>query len=1212
MNKLKVKIIAMLCAVSLALGCVGTAVFAWFLDKLTTQVNFTATAHRSYFESGEGTEESPFEIAHPRQLYYLSWLQELGYFNQPDTEDNTKIKQFHFFLSKDLDMTGFTLPPIGTPVNPFVGTFDGKGYKISNLTVTNEDSAHTDTPSGDLEDEIQIIGVFGVIGSIGEAGTLTVDGNNYTYDTAKNSVKNFLIDSATLITKTPKDDKTLIGIAAGYVNGDIESVGVYDCSIKVASGLSVLDEENITDKISGYSLVGFSKAAYDAYVEKEGAEGNGWGGSVAMQKVHERLAAAHGTNYTSQITYTYRKYMNVFFDKDGNQIGDPVQTDTDSAYYRYKNYNSTGGSVLLAQYAENSTNNTFYYINGGVRIRNTRYFYKDTTGYSISDSTGNYHLVGNTSGQISQSTTEGTVWIYDNGKLYIETVGNQATTSTKYYLGVDNYGRLTCTQTSATWTASGNNVYSDDNYIVHVNGANGGWAASDSGKIIKITDGTDYLGYSSLNAVNSASAAEWLVSNGYIHTVMNGTHYYLNRNNTTLSITSTPSTAWDVSSDGTSISSGEYVLTCDGGVWKLTQSSMYITDGNGHYLTGNGSIGNSNTQSGASKWILTPYGNNYYISTTYNNNTYYLRNNSGTLALTTNTNQRTAWTISDGIIKNGNYQITYDSGWKLINVNSLPGYLTDGNGHYINNPSGSTINVATSQNNATQWIKDSDGSFYPSNSTNKYLTYRNYYGLSCYNGGTAFELNNNNYLYASTWSSTYYIRYNNNSWTTTTTASQATTFYFETISPKINTVSTETFLTNENVSYGGTERNSESIKCYTSETNEYLDYSQGYNTYIPLIVDSDDSTIAKKSNTGYIVGGSQDTTTGGTYPYRAGDIRVSYYAISENISNSYSSYDNSLNESRVYTINASGRQSISQIGANNLQRYTSASAEFLSTLKNQDNVYGLHFMSADISIDNLVTAAHVQVNGDTYENYEMPASSIDFNLKEKGYINFFAGTYFTNNNSFFSLHRIFRNESHKITAIKEISEIYGTDDENLLYIYKYEDGTMTYSDGAAVTSMPQGYELMFKTAWIKKQTTNWQDDSIYYFEIPADSGEYALGSVNGGTGAYLLHLDISANAGDVDRSVMDYLTGVDFVTASDTSLLAAIADKNPTAAFGLKNLLPGNIGTVKVKREEDGDVITFKIICSDTSLNESQLKEYIRYYYITPENKTVKIEWVIN
>lgn len=63
-------------------------------------------------------------------------------------------------------------------------------------------------------------------------------------------------------------------------------------------------------------------------------------------------------------------------------------------------------------------------------------------------------------------------------------------------------------------------------------------------------------------------------------------------------------------------------------------------------------------------------------------------------------------------------------------------------------------------------------------------------------------------------------------------------------------------------------------------------------------------------------------------------------------------------------------------------------------------------------------------------------------------------------------------------------------------------------------------ELVFDTAWIKVNSgigTRNQTNRIFYFEIPVNKGEYALGSVSGGYGAYLLYLDIGANAQTVNR-----------------------------------------------------------------------------------------------
>ena len=346
------------------------------------------------------------------------------------------------------------------------------------------------------------------------------------------------------------------------------------------------------------------------------------------------------------------------------------------------------------------------------------------------------------------------------------------------------------------------------------------------------------------------------------------------------------------------------------------------------------------------------------------------------------------------------------------------------------------------------------------------------------------------------WSTTYYLTYRNNRW-------QA---YDGNATLTLN-AATVTKITE------------------TSNGSAYMDYTGNNVTYFPLITE-EGSFAAGEKNTGYVMGGSQDKTTSATYPYKTGDIRVSQYATS-NINRSYSGGD----LTNVYTINSS-LQTV-QINASDYEKYLDSRAGFLESITD-GNIYGLHFMSADISKDHLVTAEYALINGEEKTNYKMPASSIDFNLTNKGYINFFAGTYFSNNNSFFSLHHIVRDDSDNISSIREITDIYKSTSDRKPYVYKYGDGTYSGS----VTS---DYSLAFSTARIKKQssvTTN----AVYYFEIPVNEGEYALGSVSGGTGAYLMYLDIGTNGGINYDTDVDTFGKVDFRTAPD--VLGTITDTN--------------------------------------------------------------------
>ena len=648
------KIIALICSVALAFSYIYTSAYAWFYDATVIRTSVTGTAHRNYFESGNGSEISPFEIRRPVQLYYLAWLQSMGYFNKPQNGSD-EIKQYYFYLSADLDMSSYTLPPIGTISSPFLGNFDGRGHIVSNLTVTNEDEEYNDVPQGDADSEVQIVGFFGVVGSYNEAaGTVTAGGNVYSYNSAVNSIGNFLLDGANLITKKPLDDKTLIGIAAGYVNGDVDTVmncvGIYNCTVSVAkTGLAALAED-ITDKISAYSLVGYSRGAYEAYVNSLGPEGDNWGGSVDMKSAHDRLSTAYvtGNATTNRINYTYRVYRNFFYDEYGNQVGDPVEDRVDTANYKYKDYDSTGGSFLFALRGANAMSGQYFYLNGGVRIADTRYYYEDTTGYVISDNTGTYFLTA-AGTSVIDSAEGGTVWLYSDGKIYYEEVEYQATSAIKRYLGTEN-GKLVVTLAEKNWNYAGNGIYSENEYVVHINGAYGGWGVTDNNLIMKITDGTYYLGnlsdISSTVPVASAAAAEWLVSDGFIHTVINDDVYYLNRSGNGITISASPVTKWSVGSGG--ISADGYALRCHNGNWTLVQTPLYIKDASGCYLTtvnGTSFLNDVTVESSASEWILSVAQTGYYVSTVVGGVTYYLRNNGGVLSLTDQSSLRTEWTI---------------------------------------------------------------------------------------------------------------------------------------------------------------------------------------------------------------------------------------------------------------------------------------------------------------------------------------------------------------------------------------------------------------------------------------------------------------------------------------------------------------------------------------------------------------------------------------
>ena len=125
--------------------------------------------------------------------------------------------------------------------------------------------------------------------------------------------------------------------------------------------------------------------------------------------------------------------------------------------------------------------------------------------------------------------------------------------------------------------------------------------------------------------------------------------------------------------------------------------------------------------------------------------------------------------------------------------------------------------------------------------------------------------------------------------------------------------------------------------------------------------------------------------------------------------------------------------------------------------------------------------------------------------------------------NFFSLHHVLRTSPTSFT-LKEIEAIYKStawteDDPD--YVYKYSDGSFS---SESRTGSPL-FDLK-TTLWPGRN----KDNSIYYFEIPVNKGEYVMGAVdyddthNGGTnpqsGAYMMYLDIGSNGHSSGNSTL--------------------------------------------------------------------------------------------
>lgn len=393
---------------SLAFAFVAVT-FCWFSrgELLNFRKDF-GSAKASYFGGGDGSRDKPYEISSETHFYNFAWLQYLGYFNH--AEANNGRYQSYFRLADNIDMIKLNsaLPPIGTSKYPFIGNFDGCGYTVKNVTISNKLNGSngealrnylnvrptvadnfaankTVLPVwGDTTKDVNIVGLFGITGDYGSTATaggvvqeaygIYSESNTAgkIRDTLKNpaasiedkdandpekayygamSVANFYADNLHVRSAS---DSTLVGLAAGYANAAIGSVGVYRCDITVKAGATGLSD---SAPLSNYSLLGDYNDAVITWAEKPsgsggGGSGNDWGGSIDFYDLSKRITYILNKNQQYKsftitnsknnmglngISFSY-KTDKVLYELQGNQINIygqsyfPLNVDTEKEF----------------------------------------------------------------------------------------------------------------------------------------------------------------------------------------------------------------------------------------------------------------------------------------------------------------------------------------------------------------------------------------------------------------------------------------------------------------------------------------------------------------------------------------------------------------------------------------------------------------------------------------------------------------------------------------------------------------------------------------------------------------------------------------------------------------------------------------------------------------------------------------------------------------
>ena len=708
-------------------------------------------------------------------------------------------------------------------------------------------------------------------------------------------------------------------------------------------------------------------------------------------------------------------------------------------------------------------------VEDGVRLGDGNNHYITSTNNSSVSNTGTLN-----SSQIWHfSTTSGDTQIY-----YING-------GTKYYLNYTNAVALSISSSSgSTWHRNGNLIYfSYGNFDYYLTYSNNAWRVIDV-EYYTINDGNGHYlsaNNSSFSNSDANSATHFYFENnnydhpeitnpyGKINYVYNGSIYYLNLSisnytGTLQALNSSSSTSW--ANDGHSIyyQDGDYTYYLEynnGWVIRSYAEAGYITDGTNYITVSGTSIGNTTNVNSAALFIFSSPGDNPSGTIRVLGTNNYLRNNGGSLQISSTS---TIWDNNTNNFHNGGYYLKCkDGSWQLGTDNYVGYYISKGNYYLVYNNSSLTGSTTPS----TVWIP-SNGSFSSSPGTiraagitNRYLYIStNSYSVSMSNNSRSWTLNNGGLGYLSNRYYYYISDISNNGVTgarsnrdanipnsAALTFTQAVGYSRSTIlnNSLKNTITTKSEVSKPQVTrtdYNANKNSSPQLSHVEDYSLQYTaqelqecvkstetNVKSGQVTYFPLRVDKVEGTNnyptgwpASDKNTGYIISGSnlEGSSSTSSTQKQWGDIRISGWDKS-NISGSYSNGAFST----IYTVDGTNSNTIRELNATEIanSNYQHALEEFGTTLTKNSRVFGIHFMDAAISTSHTLRARQAKILGQTYYDYELPEDSIDFNVYQRGQISFFAGEYFTDNNAFFSLHRIFRDANNNITSIKEISEI---------------------------------------------------------------------------------------------------------------------------------------------------------------------------------------------
>lgn len=255
-------------------------------DDQTVDLDVTAKQPEKYYSGGEGTAASPWVLKTVADLKYLS--------------GNSSHWASHFILGSDIDASSVT-SPTGNSTTPFSGSFDGKGYSIKNLAISQ---SAEDEPTG----------LFGVVdgATVQNLGVIDAD----IHGTILTGALAGLLKSGSVERCFSTGSVAATSVCAGGLVGENESGSITDCYSAadvsnpgdyatgglVGKNRGTISNTYATGHVNGLDYVGGLVGANYGQVSKSVAIN---GGIISDRNYSARFGGNNNPQNTTTYTYAW-------------------------------------------------------------------------------------------------------------------------------------------------------------------------------------------------------------------------------------------------------------------------------------------------------------------------------------------------------------------------------------------------------------------------------------------------------------------------------------------------------------------------------------------------------------------------------------------------------------------------------------------------------------------------------------------------------------------------------------------------------------------------------------------------------------------------------------------------------------------------------------------------------------------------------------------